>query len=508
MIRPTSVQRSVVPVMVLLVSALAGFTAVSSESFWIDEANSALKALQPSLASWWHVLVAQRGSDLQMPLYMLQLWAWEKICGSGEFALRSVNIVWLCLGQGALLWAFDRRPRFAVITGGLGALSPLLWFYLNDARPYLMQYAGACLLCAVLFRATEDPMGALRSRTIWVFGAGLFVLCGSSLLGVIWAAGALVAWIFLVGPARKNLAMRQLVGPVAATLTCLTFLGGFYLWTIWLGAGASKVGDTRFLNLAFISYEFSGVAGLGPGRLQIRQDGFEAFQALSSLRLFAVVAASFLSLGVFLIGMWAAAKRLRARAQIAGLLYTLLPGLLLLVFGCLLHFRLLGRHFIPLLPPVLGLMTLGIVALASRRRSFGIAAGIALSCVWLVSDLSLRFGERHRKDDYRTAAEVAKAALAASEVVWWSADSSAAIYYEVPIHSPSGSGGVFLMIHPTADDLARLSEPNTVIASKPDLYDGQIDNLADYLAAHAFTPTRELPAFTIWRRRRAAPAGR
>ncbi len=494
--------------MVLLVSALAGFTAVSSESLWIDEANSALKAIQPSLASWWHVLVAQRGSDLQMPLYMLQLWAWEKVFGSTEFALRSVNIVWLCLGQGALLWAFHRRPRFALITGALGALSPLLWFYLSDARPYLMQYAGACLLCAVLLRATEDPTVALRARAVWIFGTGLFVLCGSSLLGMIWAAGAVAAWVFLVGRAPENLSVRHLVAPIAATLMCLAFFGGFYLWTIEVGASASKVGDTRLLNLAFISYEFSGVVGLGPGRLEIRQGGFDAFRALGSLRLLSVVAAAFLSVGVFFSGLWAARGRLRSRGQIAGLLYTLPPGLLLVALGYGLHFRLLGRHFIPLLPPVLGLMALGILALASLRRGVGIAAGIALSCVLLVSDLSLRFGERHRKDDYRGAAEVAKAALTANELVWWSADPAAAAYYAVPFDGTLGTRSVILMLHPTANDLARLPEPNIVIASKPDLYDSQIDNLADYLAAHSFTPTRELPAFTIWRRPLAAPAGR
>ena len=35
----------------LVLSLLAGFTAVSHESLWIDEANSALKAMQPSNAN-------------------------------------------------------------------------------------------------------------------------------------------------------------------------------------------------------------------------------------------------------------------------------------------------------------------------------------------------------------------------------------------------------------------------------------------------------------------------
>ncbi|MGI8436011.1 MAG: hypothetical protein ACR2NX_03785 [Chthoniobacterales bacterium] len=147
---------------VLLVSLLAGLTAVSRESLWIDEANSALKAMQPALASWWRVMATEKGSDLQMPFYMLQLWAWARIFGTSEFALRAANIVWFCVGQAALFHAFRRHLRFALITAFLGVISPLLWYYLNDARPYLMQYAGASVLCAGLFCAVEDPVAALR----------------------------------------------------------------------------------------------------------------------------------------------------------------------------------------------------------------------------------------------------------------------------------------------------------------------------------------------------------
>src|SRR4051794_15942253 len=85
-----------------VLSLLAGLAAVTSESFWIDEANTALKSIQPSLRDWWHLMAIEPGSDLQMPLYMLQLWAWEKVFGRGEFALRSINILWFCLGQLAL----------------------------------------------------------------------------------------------------------------------------------------------------------------------------------------------------------------------------------------------------------------------------------------------------------------------------------------------------------------------------------------------------------------------
>ncbi|MGI8436012.1 MAG: hypothetical protein ACR2NX_03790 [Chthoniobacterales bacterium] len=323
---------------------------------------------------------------------------------------------------------------------------------------------------------------------------------------MIWAAGAVAAWVFLLQAESGKIETRKVLAPLIVTLLVLALLGGFYLWTICIGTGASMVGNTRLLNLAFISYEFSGIAGLGPGRLEIRQNGFEAFRALGPLRLLPMIAAAFLSLAIFLYGLRRAQSRLPSRAQIAGVLYVLPPGLLLIAVGYTRDFRLLGRHFIPLVPPVFGLMALGIVGLVSFRRRLGLAAGILLSSAWLISCLSLRFGAAHRKDDYRAAAKAAKAALMRNEIVWWSADAAAAIYYHVPLDSPPAKVGVVLIIHSTQDSLARLASPDIVIASKPDIYDGFGDPLGGFLRGHKFHPVGEVPAFTILRKAAAGPA--
>ncbi len=488
----------------VVLSLVAGFTAVSRESLWIDEANSALKAMQPSLASWWGIMLAEKGSDLQMPLYMLHLWVWEKFFGHTEFALRSVNILWFCIGQVALCCALRRHPRAAALTVLLGAISPILWFYLNDARPYAMQYAGACLLCYVLFRAAEDPPAALRSGTMWLFGIGILILCGSSLLGVIWAGGITAAWLFLLRNDLSMVRLAKLFAPIAATLSCLTVLAGYYAWTLWLGTGASGVGNTRLLNLAFISYEFSGIAGLGPGRLQIRQDGFAAFFMLGAVRLGVLIAVAILALGIFCWGLWSVGRSVPRRGWIAMLIYAFPPGLFLIGLGYMRDFRLLGRHFVPLVPLALGLLAFGIARLGRRRT--GVATGAIMCVIWLVSCLSLRFSGAHRKDDYRTAAEIATTALAQQEEVWWSADQAAASYYGVPVRPPSPhSKGVVLIIHPDREQLAALAPPDIVIASKPDIYEGGIDALGPFLAAGHYLAVRDLPAFTIWRKA-ATPA--
>ena len=487
------------PITAGLLSLLVGLAAVSHESLWIDEANSALKAMQPSLVAWWNVLAAEKGSDLQMPLFMLQLWAWTKIVGANEFALRSANIVWFCVGQCALAYALRRTPGRALLILTLGSISPLLWYYLNDARPYLMQFAGACILGAVIFRAVEEACDAVRPVLLWAFGAGLIILCGSSLLGVIWAAGAIAAWWYLVRDELSRLRSFRSFLPVAATLTLLGLLGGFYLWTVMLGTGASAIGNTGLRNVAFIGYELLGGAGLGPGRLRIREEGFEAFRENGTLFLLPALGV-ILTGGILLYGARAAMREMSTRAQVAAFTYSIPPALLLLALGYWQHFRLLGRHFIPLVPPLLGLLVLGISRLWLRQRTAAISTAMALLTAWLASSLALRFCDRHRKDDYRSAAEAARAGLAQKEIVWWSADRAAALYYHVPVSVAPEQNAVTLVLRPLPDELEPLPRPDMVISSKPDIYDGRADALGAYLAEHRFTRVRDLPAFTIWRK--------
>src|SRR4051812_33810041 len=79
-----------VPAGILVLAAFAVCClAVSGQSFWIDEAAAVTKAIQPTLAGWWHEMATEWGSDKQMPLYMFVLWPWEKIFGSGEWWLRA-----------------------------------------------------------------------------------------------------------------------------------------------------------------------------------------------------------------------------------------------------------------------------------------------------------------------------------------------------------------------------------------------------------------------------------
>jgi hypothetical protein len=84
--------------------------------------------------------------------------------------------------------------------------------------------------------------------------------------------------------------------------------------------------------------------------------------------------------------------------------------------------------------------------------------------------------------------------------VWWNAAEEGARYYGVPLvgHPDNGSAAL-LVLNPTFETLQGLPAPQVVIASKPDVYDGQ-SALAGYLRDQHFVPTHKFTAFVIWER--------
>src|SRR5438046_2892386 len=142
----------------MLVPALAFVCvlAISNQSLWIDEASAAYKAQQPALRGWWEEMVTQKGSDLQMPLYMIWLWLCEKIFGSSEVALRAINLIWFlpAIAVVARSLSRERALQFAAVLAT--AFSPFTWYYLNEARPYVMQMSASLVLVSTLIHWSQD----------------------------------------------------------------------------------------------------------------------------------------------------------------------------------------------------------------------------------------------------------------------------------------------------------------------------------------------------------------
>ena len=175
--------RSLAPLLFALLGCAVACVAISSQSFWIDEAETALKAIQPTLGAWWQALYIEHNSNLQLPLYMLYAWGWARLFGVSELALHAANIPWFFLGLFAIAHSLRRQPGLRNAALLVYCLHPFVWYYLDEARPYLMQLSGALLVAGSLFTALDEPDQAHSSSWWWLFAAGLTILCGAGVLG-------------------------------------------------------------------------------------------------------------------------------------------------------------------------------------------------------------------------------------------------------------------------------------------------------------------------------------
>jgi hypothetical protein len=315
---------------------------------------------------------------------------------------------------------------------------------------------------------------------------------------MIWAGAALVAAALIVPFSRTRELIRRHLGFWIGCCVILTALTGYYFYTLTMGAGASDANVTDARNLAFAAYELLGFTGLGPGRLAIRSEGVAAFRPFAGPLL--VYGALLLSILAF--GASHAIRTVPRRVWFGVLLAAATVVALLTVAGIAKHFRILGRHFTPMLPLILWCMAAGISASWRWKPPWGRIVATMFVVASLASCLSIRFAPRHAKDDYRGAAAFAREALDRGEVVWWNADKSGGRIYGLPLNTASqadATDAAWLVFNYGEETLSTQPVPDLIVASKPDLFD-QSDAVREYLARGGYTNVATLPAFRIWRR--------
>jgi hypothetical protein len=488
--------------------------AISNESLWIDEFWTAYFAELPSFKSFFDLLVVPSGS--QTPLHFLHFYLWEQWVPRGEFLLRLANLPVFVLGQWALFMALRAYPaKLRVMVLVIGALHPMVWQYANEARPYILMFAGAQMMLAYLLHLHAPAGPAGRSVFVAYFVVGGIFLVGASLLGTFWVFAACLYGLL---HHHRHSTWRGLLRGVnlllvGVFLAVTAVLTAYYVRSLLQGAGASRLDSSTPATVVFAAYEVLGLAGLGPSRLDLRAAGAAALGPYLAML---VVAAGVLVF-VLAVGIKQARARLGTRDMLIVSALGLFPVVVVLFSGFAMHWRVLGRHLTPALPLLILLLALALTSLLERGGHRGQRLRWLLAVAGLLllftSSLSLRFSDQHRKDDYRGAAALAQQALAQGQRVWWAADAVGANHYGLPgefdfIGEMTGvhqavecvdRPGVQSVANLPGDCLRRLSPPDLIILSKPDGYD-KTGGLADYLKAKGYALTQSLPAFTLWRK--------
>ena len=357
-------------------AALLRFPTLDAKSFWVDEVVTVTLVRR----DFGSMLSAIPDSESTPPAYYVLAWLWAQVFGIGEVGLRSLSAL---LGTALVPIAYlaGRRlvsPRVGVVAAALVAVNPLLVWYSQEARAYmLLALLGGVSLLLFLHCLDEPGPGALAA----------------------WAAVAAVAIAthyfaaFLVVPeALWLLARHRRRLPV------------------WLATAAVGACGLALLPLALQQLEnprWIAESGL-PGRLAqipaIFLIGFEVPLPLA----FAVAAAAAITAG---IGVWLLLRRTardtRRRGLIAaaiGLTVVAIPAVLALVD---LDYIVYKNVIVAVLPLALA-VSVGFTAERAGRLGtgamavlLGLSAAVAVATLW---------EPKYHREDWRRAADAIGAA--------------------------------------------------------------------------------------------------
>ena len=361
--------------------------AITRQSLWLDEGSTVWFASHRSIASFFSALIGLPGApgDAQLIFYLLYMWGWIKLFGRSELALRAANIPFAMLFMGTMSWASRRllkQPNLWV----LFCLSPFFWFYLNEARPYVMLLAFSTVASVALLAYLISP-NKYKVFAPWYCLIALLFAWGTHIMAAFVFPSVLVLAAATVAgePSVRDNFFRDWYRPTLFCSPAFVALGTFYIWASTYFVGVNNLyGKPALLSLVYVLYEFTGFGGLGPPRNEIRENPhLYVFVPYWPLLLMGVI--PLLGIGFFL-------GRTRPPKIVLALAASLLVGLVVAVkISMIEDFHLLGRHMAAFFPLFLMTLMLWLKYSFSPRltRYAAIVVLITLGVTWGISDARL-----------------------------------------------------------------------------------------------------------------------
>ena len=165
---------------------------------WLDENFSAAIAAQPHFAG----LLDWCLNELSGPLYYSLLWAWEKLAGDGNVALRIPSLLIAIAAPAVLVWKGDDERQTRILWAISLGLSGTGFGIATEARPYTLMLLLGCVQAICFLRLMQAP--TTRRAAIWAGVSSLAILTHyhalviSGVQGIayllIWRRTALRSW--------------------------------------------------------------------------------------------------------------------------------------------------------------------------------------------------------------------------------------------------------------------------------------------------------------------------
>jgi len=486
------------PWVVAVIGFLILLPSISRQSLGLEESQTWNYARLHSPSESWATLQSDQNIEAQMPLAMIAASGWSEVFGTDEWAMRSINLLWLAVALAALtLVAREASMPWLPL---LFAIQPFVWYSMDSARPQLMQMAGGALLLAGTLKLLNGSNRWLKIALL--LSAGSLILCGTNIFGVV---PLIVLLTLLLGTAawRNLLVARESKIFLFLTGGLLMLIGVYYLSTLIRGAGGVKLWSVTPLNLLAVVYEFLGFTGLGPSRQELREilrGAVPATELWSHLPGWICLAGAYALVGIAAAKSWLTRVECGPRKPPFRLwafcaLVPVLSGFLLFCLATAYGIPFWGQHLAGTLP--FSVTTLAVLIHWSTQglwRRAGRLASLLVIGLLLLSSGLIRGLPRHKHDDYRGAARAVLALSTRESVIWWVAGEAGGKYYGLTFVK-EGPG----IVHSPNRTVAPASLPEALVISRPENFDS-LGIAGDLIRSGSYQEVAKLQAFEVWKR--------
>jgi mannosyltransferase len=127
--------------LIIVASVVVRFFRLGSRELWLDETYSALLANMPFKQMLQYIM-----GDVHPPLFYVLLWAWVRLAGDSEAALRLFSVGLFSIGTVGFFFVVRKwlGAHPAAFATSLFAVSPILFVYSLEVRMYML------LVCSVI----------------------------------------------------------------------------------------------------------------------------------------------------------------------------------------------------------------------------------------------------------------------------------------------------------------------------------------------------------------------
>lgn len=179
-------------------------------------------SVEAASGSFIHVVRVSLTDVTHPPLHNFILWAWIRLFGASEVAVRLPSVLASAAFLFSLHWLAVRiSSRFtALLAVLLCAVSPFFVFYGEEARPYALAVCLAVLSTCAMVRALEEPL----ARWIVIYGIACAALMHTQYLGLLLLLPQFAVIAASRNPGRRRLLLAGGLG-VLSILPWVTIVG-------------------------------------------------------------------------------------------------------------------------------------------------------------------------------------------------------------------------------------------------------------------------------------------